>query len=301
MNQPILLSGTANKPLAQAIAKNLTCPLGEIILTRFSDNEIKLTLLANVRHKKVFILQSTCPPVNDNLLELILSIAAAKKAGAALITAVIPYFGYARQDLSAIVMANILETAGANKILTIDLHSAKIISFFNIPCVNLFSTSIFGQDLKQRNLSKPTIVAPDLGSLTRTKMLAAYVNQPNIAILHKQRDQKNNLAMEQTTTNVQNQTCILVDDIVDTAATICLAAQVLQAQGAAQIIAYCTHPILSGPAIANINNSALTEVVVANTVLLSAAAKHCYKIRQLDIAPLIGAALAKMLTDIGAT
>ena len=295
MNKPILLCGSANKPLALAIAKNLSLSLGKIMLDRFSDNEIRLELLEDVRHKNIFILQSTCPPTNDNLMELMLIINAVKKAGASLITAIIPYFGYARDDINSHVIASMLETAGVNKILTIDLHTEKIISFFKIPCVNSSSTSLFVKDIKLQSFTAPTIISPDLGGITRVKILASQLSCSNIVIIHKHRDQENNITMLQTTANVHNQDCILIDDIVDTAATICMAAQILKSQGAAQIIAYCTHAILSGQAIENINNSELTEVVVSNTVLLSAAAKNCFKIRQLDIAPFLATAILSTL------
>lgn len=306
MKKLILFSGTANQPLALAIAKILNIQLGKIKIDRFSDNEIMVELLEKVSQKDAFIVQPTCPPVNDHLMELILITNAIKRARAARITAVIPYFGYARQNnnkgmiatpISAQVIATMLEVAGINKIFTVDLHAEKIIGFFKIPCINLHSTKIFAEDFKKKKFTSfvthptITIVTPDLGSIKRNQLLVSYLNNVKLAIIDKHRLPQNKITIKKLIGNVTGQDCILIDDIVDTANTIYAAAKILRQHGAQQIKAYCTHAILSGNAIQNINNSELDEVVVTDTVLLSATAKNCPKIRQVNIAPIIANAI----------
>ena len=286
MKKLALFSGSANQPLAHAIAKILNIPLGEITASRFSDSEIMIEILENVRHKDVFIIQPTCPPVNDHLMELILIANAIRRASAARITAVIPYFGYARQNqsnaitatpTSAKIVAQMLETAGINKVLTVDLHAEKITGFFKIPCINLYVSSILALDINKQGLNNYSLVAPDLGSITRSKILATLLGNTKLSIIYKARLYPNTTIITKIIGNIQGSNCILIDDIVDTANTICTAAKILKTQGANQIYAYCTHPVLSGEALQNIP--------------LSAAAQNCSKIRHLSIAAIIAGAI----------
>lgn len=300
--QPILLSGNSNKSLATAIVNILQIPLGKSIINKFSDGEIKIQILDNLYNKDVFILQSTCPPVNDHLLELFLLANAAHKAKATSITAIIPYFGYARQTRikttesnSAQLIVKLLETSHINKIITMDIHIETICQFFNIPCINLYNTKIIIRDLNLKQLKKLTIVSPDLGSLIRAKHVITHLSDPEFAIIYKKRTSTNKIINTNIVGQIKTRNCIIIDDIIDTATTICTAAETLKKHGAQQIIAYCTHPVLSGKAIQNIKNSLLTEVIVTNTIPLSLASKKCKKIRQLSVVEIIADYIQKYL------
>ena len=302
--QPILLSGSSNKPLAIAIANILQIPLNKTIISKFSDGEIKIQLPNNLTNKEIIIIQSTSHPVNNHLLELLLLANAIHNAGATSITAIIPYFGYARQNQieiqtakaciepnSAQIIAKLLETSGINKIITIDLHTPKISQFFQIPCINLDNSNPILADLKCKQLNNLTIVAPDLGSLMRAQIIAAKLNNAEFALIYKHRLISSKVTNTKVIGQIKNRNCIIIDDIVDTADTICIAAETLKSLKAKQIIAYCTHPVLSGNAIQNINKSALTEVIVTDTIQLSLTVKNLRKIRQMSVVQIIADSL----------
>ncbi|MDR2851940.1 MAG: ribose-phosphate pyrophosphokinase [Burkholderiaceae bacterium] len=292
----MVFTGNANPALASEIARHLGITLGAARVERFSDGEVTVELMQNVRARDVFIVQSTCAPVNENLMELLIMVDALKRASASRISAVIPYFGYARQDrrprssrvpISARVVANLLETVGIERVLTMDLHADQIQGFFNIPVDNIYASPVLLGDLRQKNYPNLVIVSPDIGGVVRARALAKQLNA-DLAIIDKRRPKPNVSEVMNVIGEIDGRNCIVVDDMIDTAGTLVKAAEVLKARGARHVYAYSTHPVFSGPAIERITNGgALDEVVVTNTIPLSAAARACSKIRQLSVASLI--------------
>jgi len=288
----ILFSGNANPVLSQEIATHLGAELGKAKVGRFSDGEVDIELYQNVRARDVFVIQPTCTPTNENVMELLIMADALKRASARRITAVIPYFGYARQDrrprstrvpISAKVVANLLETVGVERVLTMDLHADQIQGFFDIPVDNIYASPVLLADLKHRNYSDLVVVSPDVGGVVRARALAKQLGC-DLAIIDKRRPKANVAEVMHVSGEIEGRNCVIMDDMIDTAGTLVKAAEVLKARGAKSVFAYCTHPILSGPAIERISSSQLDEVVITNTIPLTDAAKACKKIRQLSVA-----------------
>ena len=287
-NNLVLFSGNSNPELANKIAKKLNTSLGKALVDKFSDNELNIRVDEHVRGKDVFILQSTCFPANDNLMELIILIDALRRSSASRITAVIPYFGYARQDrrvrservpISAKLVADMLESAGADRILTIELHSDQIQGFFNVPVDNVYGTKVIHNHIDKSSYKDQIIVSPDVGGVVRARALAKLLDDADLAIIDKRREKENSSQVMNVIGDVEGKTCILVDDIIDTAGTICNAADALKQKGANKVISYATHAVLSGPAIERISNSKLDELIVTDTIPLSENASKLEKIK----------------------
>ena len=288
----VLFTGNANPALAQEMAKSLGVELGKATVGRFSDGEVTVEVHQNVRARDVFVVQSTCAPTNENLMELLIMVDALKRASARRITAVIPYFGYARQDrrprsmrvpISAKVVANLLETVGVERLLTMDLHADQIQGFFDIPVDNIYASPVLLTDLKSKAYPDLVVVSPDVGGVVRARALAKQLGS-ELAIIDKRRPKANVAEVMHVIGDIDGRNCVIMDDMIDTAGTLVKAAEVLKERGAKRVFAYCTHPILSGPAVERIANSQLDEVVITNTIPLSDAAKACKKIRQLSVA-----------------
>ena len=288
----VLFTGNANPALAQEMAKSLGVELGKASVGRFSDGEVTVEVQQNVRARDVFVVQSTCAPTNENLMELLIMVDALKRASARRITAVIPYFGYARQDrrprsmrvpISAKVVANLLETVGVERVLTMDLHADQIQGFFDIPVDNIYASPVLLSDLKSKAYADLVVVSPDVGGVVRARALAKQMGC-DLAIIDKRRPKANVSEVMHVIGEVDGRNCVIMDDMIDTAGTLVKAAEVLKERGAKRVFAYCTHPILSGPAVDRIANSQLDEVVITNTIPLSDAARACKKIRQLSVA-----------------
>ncbi|MEY8170692.1 ribose-phosphate pyrophosphokinase [Burkholderia multivorans] len=297
----MVFTGNANPALAQEVVNILGIPLGKAMVSRFSDGEIQVEIQENVRGKDVFVLQSTCAPTNDNLMELMIMVDALKRASAG-ITAAIPYFGYARQDrrprsarvaISAKVVANMLEIAGVERIITMDLHADQIQGFFDIPVDNIYATPILLGDLRKQNYPDLLVVSPDVGGVVRARALANQLNC-DLAIIDKRRPKANVSEVMNIIGEVEGRTCVIMDDMVDTAGTLCKAAQVLKERGAKQVFAYATHPVLSGGAAERIAASALDELVVTDTIPLSAESLACSKIRSLTSASLLAETFSRI-------
>ena len=291
----MVFTGNANPGLAQEVTHTLGIPLGKAMVSRFSDGEIQVEIQENVRGKDVFVLQSTCAPTNDTLMELMIMVDALKRASAGRITAAIPYFGYARQDrrprsarvaISAKVVANMLQIAGVDRIITMDLHADQIQGFFDIPVDNIYATPILLQDLRKQNHDNLLVVSPDIGGVVRARALAKQLNT-DLAIIDKRRPKANVAEVMNIIGDVSGRACVIMDDMVDTAGTLCKAAQVLKERGALNVFAYATHPVLSGGAAARIAASELDELVVTDTIPLREEALQCSKIRALSSAPLL--------------
>ncbi len=291
-----VFAGNANPTLASAIARHLQTPLGRAYVGRFSDGEINVELMENVRGRDVFIVQPTCPPTNDTLMELLVMVDACRRASAARITAVVPYFGYSRQDrrpratrsaISARLVANMLSIAGVNRLLTIDLHADQIQGFFDIPVDNVYASPVLLGDAWKQAYRNVVIVSPDVGGVVRARAFAKRLDDAELAIIDKRRPRPNESKVMNIIGEVGGKTCVLVDDMVDTAGTLCQAAQALKDEGAERVVAYITHPVLSGDAVQKISRSALDELVVTDTVPLSEAARGCGRIRQLSVAALL--------------
>ncbi|MCS5710691.1 ribose-phosphate pyrophosphokinase [Candidatus Berkiella aquae] len=306
MTDMMIFSGNANRQLATSVAEHLDVTLGNATLGRFSDGEINIEILENVRGKDVFILQSTCAPTNDHLMELLLLTDALRRASALRITAVVPYFGYARQDrrvrsarvpISAKVVADMMAAVGIDRLLTVDLHADQIQGFFNMPVDNVYGSSIMLADILKKKYENPVIVSPDVGGVVRARAIAKRVDDAHLAIIDKRRPQPNEARVMNIIGDVSNRTCILVDDIVDTAGTLCMAAAALKEEGATKVVAYCTHPVLSGNAISNLENSTIDELVVTDTITLSEAAANCRKIRQLSIDAMLSEAIRRVSNE----
>jgi ribose-phosphate pyrophosphokinase len=298
-----LFAGNANPALAQDIARHLMTPLGRAYVGRFSDGEVNVELMENVRGRDVFIVQPTCPPANDNLMELLVMVDACRRASAARITAVVPYFGYSRQDrrpratrsaITAKLVANMLQSAGVDRLLTIDLHADQIQGFFDIPVDNVYASPVLLGDAWKQRYDKMIVVSPDVGGVVRARALAKRLDDADLAIIDKRRPRPNESRVMNIIGEVAGKTCMLVDDMVDTAGTLCAAAQALKDEGATRVVSYITHPILSGSAIDKIAKSALDELVVTDTIPLSAAAKNCGRIRQLSVAALLAETIRRI-------
>ena len=299
----LVFTGNANPGLAGDIAAHLGSTLGAADVGRFSDGEVTVEIKQNVRTRDVFVVQSTCAPTNDNLMELLIMVDALKRASAERITAVIPYFGYARQDrrprstrvpISAKVVANMLQAVGVNRVLTMDLHADQIQGFFDIPVDNIYASPVLLGDLTQKNYDDLIVVSPDVGGVVRARALAKQLGC-DLAIIDKRRPKANVSEVMHVIGDIEGRNCVIMDDMIDTAGTLVKAAEVLKERGAKQVYAYCTHPIFSGPAIERIaSGSALDEVVVTNTIPLSAAAQACGKIRQISVAPLFGETIRRV-------
>jgi ribose-phosphate pyrophosphokinase len=292
----MIFSGNANLPLAEQVAKFLKIPLGKATVSQFSDGETMVEILENVRGRDVFIIQPTCAPTNNHLMELIIMADALRRASAARITAVIPYFGYARQDrrvrsarvpITAKVVADMMGKVGINRILTVDLHADQVQGFFYIPVDNVYATSSMLADIRQRKFKNLIVVSPDVGGVVRARAIAKLLNEADLAIIDKRRPKANHAEVMNIIGDVKDRTCLLMDDIVDTAGTLCAAAKVLKKEGALSVKAYCTHAVLSGDAIKHIEESEIDEVVVTDTIPLSDAAKKSKKIRQLSIGEML--------------
>lgn len=296
MPKMMLFSGNANVALAEKIASNLEIPLGKATVNRFSDGETLVEILENVRGCDVFIIQPTCSPANENLMELLIMADALRRASASRITAVVPYFGYARQDrrvrsarvpITAKVVADMMMSVGINRLLTVDLHADQIQGFFYIPVDNVYATSVMLEDLHKKNYKNLLVVSPDVGGVVRARAAAKLLNDTELAIIDKRRPSPNQSQVMHVIGDVENRTCILVDDIVDTGGTLCAAAKALKEKGAVKVVAYCTHPVLSGTAIQNLENSELDEMVVTDTIPLSPEALACQKIRQVSLSQML--------------
>ena len=299
----MIFTGNANPKLADAVARHLGIPLGRATVGRFSDGEIMVEILENVRSKDVFVLQSTCNPSNDNLMELLVMVDALKRASAGRITAAIPYFGYARQDrrsrssrvpITAKMVANMLSSVGSDRVMTMDLHSDQIQGFFDIPVDNIYGTPVLLEDMWKHKYENTVIVSPDVGGVVRARAIAKRVDDADLVIIDKRRPKPNESQVMNVSGDVKGRTCLIVDDLVDTANTLCEAAHALKDQGAKKVVAYCVHPVLSGKAIERISNSALDELVVTDTIPLSAAAQGCKRIRQLTVAPLLAETMRRI-------
>jgi ribose-phosphate pyrophosphokinase len=299
----MIFTGNANPVLAAEIAQSLGTHLGAANVGRFSDGEVTVEITQNVRARHVFVIQSTCAPTNENLMELIIMVDALKRASAVGISAVIPYFGYARQDrrprssrvpISAKVVANMLQGVGVNRLLTMDLHADQIQGFFDIPVDNIYASPVLLGDLRQKNYTDLLVVSPDVGGVVRARALAKQLNC-DMAIIDKRRPTANVSEVMHVIGDIDGRNCVIMDDMIDTAGTLLKAAEVLKERGAKNVYAYCTHPIFSGPAIERIaKGNALDEVVVTNTIPLSQAAQACKKIRQLSVAPLMAETIARI-------
>ncbi|MCC5794634.1 MAG: ribose-phosphate diphosphokinase [Chromatiales bacterium] len=298
-----IFSGNANPELAQNIARHLNQPLGRMHVGRFSDGEIMVEIFENVRGRDVFIVQSTCPPVNDNLMELLVMADACRRASAASITAVVPYFGYARQDrrpraarvpITAQLVARMISNAGFTHALTVDLHADQIQGFFNITVDNVYASPVLLGDLWRQKYPDLVVVSPDIGGVVRARALAKRLDDADLAIIDKRRPRANESQVMNIIGEVEGKTCVLIDDMIDTAGTLCQAAAALKDHGAEKVVAYITHPLLSGPAVQRIQASVLDEIVVTDTIPLSAAAAACGRIRQLGVAELLGETMRRI-------
>ena len=288
-----IFTGNAHRSLASRVVDRLRMDLGDASVGRFSDGEISVEISENVRGKDVFVIQPTCAPTNDNLMELIIIADCLQRASAGRITAVVPYFGYARQDrrvrsarvpITAKVVADMMVSAGINRLLTIDLHADQIQGFFDIPVDNIYATPLLLQDIERQRYEDLMIVSPDVGGVVRARAMAKQLDDADLAIIDKRRPEANKAQVMHIIGDVEGRNCLLVDDMVDTAGTLCAAADALHANGAKKVVAYCTHPVLSGAALANIEGSSLDELVVTDTIPLSREAEVNPKIRQLSIA-----------------
>ena len=299
----MIFTGNANPVLAAEIAQHLGTQLGAANVGRFSDGEVTVEITQNVRTREVFVIQSTCAPTNENLMELIIMVDALKRASASRISAVIPYFGYARQDrrprssrvpITAKVVANMLQAVGVDRVLTMDLHADQIQGFFDIPVDNIYASPVLLGDLRAKNYSDLLVVSPDVGGVVRARALAKQLNC-DMAIIDKRRPKANVSEVMHVIGDIDGRNCVIMDDMIDTAGTLVKAAEVLKERGAKNVYAYCSHPIFSGPAIERISKgNALDEVVVTNTIPLSQAAQACGKIRQLSVAPLMAETIARI-------
>jgi len=301
----MVFAGNASVGLAENVVKHLGISLGRASVGKFSDGEIAVELLENVRGRDVFILQSTCAPTNDNLMELLTMADALKRASAGRITAAIPYFGYARQDrrprsvrvpISAKLVANMLATAGIDRVLTVDLHADQIQGFFDIPVDNIYATPILVHDILQQRIENLTVVSPDIGGVVRARAVAKGLNT-DLAIIDKRRPKANVAEVMNIIGDVQGRTCLIVDDMIDTANTLCKAASALKERGAERVLAYATHPVFSGEAVNRIASSDIDQVVITDTIALSDAARNCDRIRQVTIAGLLAETMRRISNE----
>ncbi len=303
-NGLMLFSGNAHRKLAEDVAHRLGIPLGKAQVGRFSDGEAQVEIEENVRRQEVFVLQPTSAPTAENFMELLVLIDALKRASAATVTAVIPYFGYARQDrrprsarvpITAKLAAKMLSTANCDRVLTVDLHADQIQGFFDIPVDNVYASPVLLADIwRHQGMDNLIVVSPDVGGVVRARAIAKRLDDAELAIIDKRRPRPNEATVMNIIGDVAGKTCVLVDDIVDTAGTLCAAAAALKKSGARKVVAYCVHPVLSGPAVGNIEKSALDELVVTDTVPLRAEAGACARIRQLHVAELLAETIRRI-------
>jgi ribose-phosphate pyrophosphokinase len=302
----MVFTGNANPELAQKVASRLYLSLGKADVGKFSDGEVAVELNENVRGKDVFVLQSTCAPTNDNLMELIVMIDALRRASASRITAVVPYFGYARQDrrvrssrvpISAKVVADMMVTVGVDRVLTVDLHAEQIQGFFACPVDNVYGSPVLNDDIQACSYENLMVVSPDIGGVVRARAIAKQLDDADLAIIDKRRAKANESQVMNLIGEVDGRTCLLVDDMVDTAGTLCKAADALKERGATKVVAYCTHAVLSGSALENLRTSQLDELVVTDTIPLSDEARRIDKIRQLTIADLLAESIRRVSNE----
>lgn len=298
-----LFSGSANIILAKKVADHLQINLGKALVGTFSDGETMIEVMENVRGQDVFILQPTSCPTNNNLMELVIMADAMRRASANSITAVMPYFGYARQDrrvrstrvpISAKVVADTMEASGITRVVTIDLHAEQIQGFFRIPVDNVYGTPVMFEDIEKKKFKDMVVVSPDVGGVVRARAVAKRLNDAELAIIDKRRQKRNQVEVMHIIGEIEGRDCVIVDDIIDTAGTICQAASALKKRGAKSIIVYGTHPVLSGPAVENIEKSEISEVVVTDTIPLTPEAAKCKKIRQLSISSLLAETIRRV-------
>ena len=302
----MVFTGNSNRDLAEKVASRLYLELGSAKVDKFSDGEVTVELNENVRGKDVFVLQSTCEPTNDNLMELLLIIDALRRASASRITAVVPYFGYARQDrrvrsarvpISSKVVADMMVSVGVDRVLTVDLHAEQIQGFFTCPVDNVYGSPILNDDIVASNFKDVVVVSPDIGGVVRARAIAKQLDDADLAIIDKRRPRANESEVMNLIGDVEGRTAIMVDDMVDTAGTLCSAANALKERGATKVVAYCTHAVLSGKALENVRNSHLDELVVTDTIPLSDEAKSVKKIRQLTIADLLAESIRRVSNE----
>ena len=301
----MVFTGNANPLLGKEVARRLSIPVGRAVVGKFSDGEVNVELLENVRGKDVFILQSTSMPANDNLMEILVMTDALKRSSAARITAAIPYFGYARQDrrprsarvaISAKVVANMLEAAGVDRVLTMDLHADQIQGFFDVPVDNIYAAPILLSDVWKHNYENLVVVSPDVGGVVRARALAKRL-ESDLAIIDKRRPKANVSEVMHVIGEIEGRNCVIMDDMVDTAGTLCKAAEVLKERGAIKVMAYCTHAVLSGNAVQKINASVIDELVVTDTIALRDDARACTRIRQLSVAELLAETIRRINSE----
>ena len=306
----MVFAGNAHPELVSEILGHLNIPQGKAMVGRFSDGEVMAEIRESVRGRDVYVVQSTAQPTNDNLMELLVLIDALRWASAERITAVLPYFGYARQDrrprsarvpITARLVAKQIAAAGADRVVTVDLHADQIQGFFDIPVDNIYALPVLFGDVWRQTYPNLMVVSPDVGGVVRARALAKQLDDADLAIIDKRRPKANEAQVMNIIGDVENRTCVVIDDLVDTAGTLCKAAKALKAHGAERVVAYCTHPILSGPAVANINNSVLDELVVSNTVPLQPEARECLRIRQISIAELLAETMRRIANDESVT
>ena len=306
MSDLMIFAGSSNPALSQRVASELRMELGNADVARFSDGEVNVEIHENVRGRDVFILQSTCAPTNDNIMELMIMSDAIRRASAQRVTAVIPYFGYARQDrrarsarvpISAKVVADILGSVGIDRILTVDLHADQIQGFFNVPVDNVYGSPLLVDHMMTQRYENPIVVSPDVGGVVRARAVAKQANDLDLAIIDKRRPNPNETKVMNVIGDVRGKTCILVDDIVDTAGTLCTAAKALKEEGAVRVVSYITHAVFSGNAIDKINDAELDEMVVSDTIPLSEKARQCEKIKQLSLDRLLAEAIRRVSNE----
>ncbi|HID49156.1 MAG TPA: ribose-phosphate diphosphokinase [Chromatiales bacterium] len=302
----MVFTGNANPKLARDIVARLGMPLGKAVVGKFSDGEVMVEIMENVRGRDIFIVQPTCEPSNDNLMELLVLVDAIRRSSAARITAVMPYFGYARQDrrprsarvpITAKVVADMIGVVGTDRVLTVDLHADQIQGFFDIPVDNVYASPILLGDIWRRKYADLIVVSPDVGGVVRARAIAKRLDDADLAIIDKRRPRPNEAKVMNIIGDVEGRSCIIVDDLVDTAGTLCQAAGALKEHGAARVAAYCSHAVLSGPAVDNISNSVLDELVVTDSIPLSEAAQNCDRIRQLSIAELLAETMRRISNE----
>ncbi|MEK7796999.1 MAG: ribose-phosphate pyrophosphokinase [Pseudomonadota bacterium] len=301
----VVFTGNANPALTEAVARHLGLPLGKAVVDRFSDGEVMVEIMEHVRGKDVFIVQPTCAPSNENVMELLVMIDAVKRSSARRITAVIPYYGYARQDrrprtarvaITAKLVADMIQIAGAHRVLTMDLHADQIQGFFNIPVDNIYASLVLLGDIWRSEHKDLLVVSPDVGGVVRARAHAKHLDA-DLAIIDKRRPRPNEAKVMHIIGEVEGRTCVLMDDLVDTAGTLCEAAAALKEHGARKVLAYCTHPVLSGPAVERIAKSQLDELVVTDTIPLKPETKSCKRIRQVSVAQILAESMRRLAED----
>ena len=305
LDNMVVFTGNANPALTEAVVRHLGLPLGKAVVDRFSDGEVMVEIMEHVRGKDVFIVQPTCAPSNESVMELLVMLDAVKRSSARRITAVIPYYGYARQDrrprtarvaITAKLVADMIQIAGAHRVLTMDLHADQIQGFFNIPVDNIYASLVLLGDIWRSEHKDLLVVSPDVGGVVRARAHAKHLDA-DLAIIDKRRPRPNEAKVMHIIGEVEGRTCVLIDDLVDTAGTLCEAAAALKEHGARKVLAYCTHPVLSGPAVERIGKSQLDELVVTDTIPLKPEAKSCKRIRQVSVAQILAESMRRLAED----